>query len=230
MHRGYIALHRKIQDHPFYKEDREFSKYEAWVDILQEVRHSEEPKEVIFGMKILKCFYSESLYSIKTWAKRWNWTESKVRRYFKLLENMKQIETKSEVITTRLKVLNYGVYDPKRSADESQVTSKRSASDEQATTNNNVNNAKNEKKVKKIPPLLEDVKKYCSERKNNIDPQAFISFYQSKDWMVGKNKMKCWKSSVITWEKRNGNSNNQNNSGSNNPDTFKAPESARKDY
>jgi hypothetical protein len=30
----------------------------------------------------------------------------------------------------------------------------------------------------------------------------FINFYESKGWMVGKNKMKDWKACVRTWEKK----------------------------
>ena len=52
-------------------------------------------------------------------------------------------------------------------------------------------------------PTILEVKNYCILRKNNIDPEAFISFYESKGWMIGKNKMKDWKQAVITWEKRN---------------------------
>ena len=52
-------------------------------------------------------------------------------------------------------------------------------------------------------PTLSDVEDYCKERKNNIDAEAFISFYESKGWMIGKNKMKNWKQAIITWEKRN---------------------------
>ena len=119
MKRGYLALYRKIQDHPFYKEARIFSKYEAWIDILMEVQHSTEPKDVIIGMTCHICNYGESLKSVKTWSKRWGWTESKTRRYFILLENMNQIRTKSDGKTTRLSVINYSVYDPKRrDADE----------------------------------------------------------------------------------------------------------------
>lgn len=55
-----------------------------------------------------------------------------------------------------------------------------------------------------IPPDIEEVKEYCKERKNEIDPQKFLDFYQSKGWMVGKNKMKDWKACVRTWE-NNGN-------------------------
>ena len=52
------------------------------------------------------------------------------------------------------------------------------------------------------PPTLEEVTAYCQERSNNVDPQRFIDFYESKGWMVGKNKMKDWKACVRTWEQR----------------------------
>lgn len=55
----------------------------------------------------------------------------------------------------------------------------------------------------KIPPTLEEVAAYCVERNNHVDPEAFMDFYASKGWMVGKNKMKDWKACVRTWEKRN---------------------------
>jgi len=137
MERGYLALYRKIQDHPFYKERREFSKLEAWIDILMEAQHSEKPQEVLIGMKILTCNYGESLKSILTWACRWKWTESKVRRFFELLKNMQQIDYKSEVITTRLTVLNYWKYDPKRRTNDEQVKCKRSGCDEEVKTDKN---------------------------------------------------------------------------------------------
>lgn len=56
------------------------------------------------------------------------------------------------------------------------------------------------------PPSLEDVQSYCLERNNSVDPQAFIDFYESKGWMVGKNKMKDWKAAVRTWERNRNNS------------------------
>ena len=52
------------------------------------------------------------------------------------------------------------------------------------------------------PPTLEDVSAYCRERNNKIDAQRFIDFYESKGWMVGKNKMKDWKAAIRTWEQR----------------------------
>jgi DNA-binding PadR family transcriptional regulator len=51
-------------------------------------------------------------------------------------------------------------------------------------------------------PSVEDVNNYCILRKNNIDAETFVDFYESKGWMVGKNKMKDWKAAVRTWEKK----------------------------
>lgn len=54
-----------------------------------------------------------------------------------------------------------------------------------------------------IPPTVDQVKAYCEERGNGIDPQRFVDFYSSKGWMVGKNKMKDWKAAIRGWESRN---------------------------
>lgn len=50
-------------------------------------------------------------------------------------------------------------------------------------------------------PSLDEVTEYCNERNNDVDAENFINFYESKGWMIGKNKMKSWKAAVRTWEK-----------------------------
>jgi len=51
------------------------------------------------------------------------------------------------------------------------------------------------------PPSVEEVRAYCLERKNQVDPERFFDFYTSKNWMIGKNKMKDWKASIRLWER-----------------------------
>ncbi len=51
-------------------------------------------------------------------------------------------------------------------------------------------------------PSLEEIRSYCKERDNKVDPEQFYNFYESKGWMVGKSPMKDWRASVRTWEKR----------------------------
>ena len=50
-------------------------------------------------------------------------------------------------------------------------------------------------------PTLEEVKAYCSERGNKVDPERWFDYYTSNGWKVGKNPMKDWKAAVRTWER-----------------------------
>ena len=73
--------------------------------------------------------------------------------------------------------------------------------DEQKTTPDKNSIGKNsiEKNKRFIPPTIEDVKAYCSEKGYDIDPERFIDFYESKNWMIGKNKMSDWKAAARNW-------------------------------
>ena len=56
-----------------------------------------------------------------------------------------------------------------------------------------------------VKPTLDDVQAYCRERQNNVDPESFVDFYESKGWKVGNQSMKDWKAAVRTWERRDNN-------------------------
>jgi len=99
---------------------------------------------------------------------------------------------------------------------EEQEISKDEANDKQAISkaqgNVNVNvdvnaneECKSELKSKSdskrfSPPTLQEVSDYCQERNNTVNPEKWISHYQSNGWKVGKNQMKDWKAAVRTWE------------------------------
>jgi hypothetical protein len=67
-------------------------------------------------------------------------------------------------------------------------------------TNTNLTDSNKKAFFKK--PTVEEVHQYCNERKNKVCADAFIDFYESKNFMIGKNKMKDWKACVRTWEMR----------------------------
>lgn len=71
-------------------------------------------------------------------------------------------------------------------------------------SNKELNNKQYKENAKRkfIKPTLEEINQYCLERNNGINAEAFYDFYESKDWYVGKNKMKDWKACVRTWERR----------------------------
>lgn len=62
-------------------------------------------------------------------------------------------------------------------------------------------NIRGAKRKRFTPPSLEEVRDYCQQRNNSVDPQRFIDHYESNGWKVGRNKMKDWKAAVRTWER-----------------------------
>lgn len=52
-------------------------------------------------------------------------------------------------------------------------------------------------------PSIEEIELYCKENNKNVDAISFYNFYESKDWMIGKNKMKKWKAAIATWDRKN---------------------------
>jgi len=65
-------------------------------------------------------------------------------------------------------------------------------------TNNNI--TYNNKRFKK--PTIDEIVLYCVERNSSVQAAEFYDFYESKNWYIGKNKMKDWKAAVRTWERR----------------------------
>ena len=60
-----------------------------------------------------------------------------------------------------------------------------------------------EKRNRFTPPTIEEVSDYVKRKGYNVDPEAFVAFYESKGWKVGSQPMKSWQSAVVTWSKRN---------------------------
>jgi hypothetical protein len=52
-----------------------------------------------------------------------------------------------------------------------------------------------------LKPTLEEIRAYCAERGNIVDPEKWFDYYTANGWKVGKNPMKNWKAAVRRWEK-----------------------------
>lgn len=98
--------------------------------------------------------------------------------------------------------------EPNSNQTETKVEPKPNQDVTETEPNENVNVNVNENDLKEntkrkvfTKPTVEEVKAYCAERKNNVNPDKFIDFYESKGWLIGKNPMKDWRACVRTWEK-----------------------------
>jgi DNA-binding Lrp family transcriptional regulator len=71
-------------------------------------------------------------------------------------------------------------------------------------TINKTDRGKNRKTTRFKKPTADQINAYLKEGNNDnlIDADAFIDYYQAKDWMIGSNRMKDWKAAVRTWLRR----------------------------
>jgi len=213
MSQGYIKLHRQIQDNEYYFREP-FSRTMAWIDLLLLANHKK--KTVRLRGILVTIERGQLAYSIQSLSKRWQRNRKTVMKWLEEFQMDNMLDTKKDNVTTLITIRNYELYQGR--LDTKEDTKRDSKLDSKRDTNNN---DKNEKKeyidkplLEKTPskgngngkfqvPTLEEIRSYCTERDNGVDPEKYIDFYESKGWMVGKNKMKSWKASVRTWEKNN---------------------------
>lgn len=157
------------------------------------------------GMVIPKGSFVSSIPKI---SDETSLTIREIRTAISHLKSTGEVTCKSYTKYTVFTVKNYCEYQQSDLQNDRQATDKRHSNDILTTTIEEYKEGKNNKKEdtnvskKKFePPTVEEVRAYCQERNNSVDPQTFVDFYSSKGWMVGKNHMKDWKAAVRTWEK-----------------------------
>ena len=135
----------------------------------------------------------------------------------KKLESMGCISIRANSRFTVIDVENYEQYQSKDGASNSKPTTIQQPSNNEPTTNQQPSNTrvtkeqgnkgtKKQKRERKVfvAPDLETVKKQCEKLEYPIEEgEAFYCFYESKGWMVGRNKMVKWTQALAGWMKRN---------------------------
>ena len=138
-------------------------------------------------------------------ANLFNETEQSISNKIKNLEKNNCIEIEYEkkgcqIIKRKIRLKNFYIHDIKKFI----PTIEKNFKDNNTSINNtSINKKENIKRKSFIKPTIDEIQQYCTERNNGINANAFYDFYESKNWYVGKNKMKDWKACVRTWEQRN---------------------------
>lgn len=65
---------------------------------------------------------------------------------------------------------------------------------------NIIENKKKGREKNFIPPLLEDVKSYVTEKKLSVNAEQFYNYFTEGNWIDSKgNQVKNWKQKLLTW-------------------------------
>lgn len=66
--------------------------------------------------------------------------------------------------------------------------------------NEDDNDIKKSKRKTFTPPTLEEIKKYVTEKKLQVDFNKFYDYFTEGNWIDSKgNKVKNWKQKILTW-------------------------------
>lgn len=141
-----------------------------------------------------KCFYSEELTErmlVKDSARK-KMSEASKKRW----------EKDNDQVSTDIGSYNYQVSTDIGSYNNQESTLCNKSKEKESKEENKEKNTKVFQKKKEnifSPPALEDVRSYILKMGYSVDAERFFDFYESKGWMVGKNKMKNWQAAVRTW-------------------------------
>lgn len=148
MAKGWIAVHRQLQDHWLW-DDKPFSKGQAWIDLLMMANRCD--RKFLLGSELVHVQAGDVVTSIAKLCDRWGWSNNKVVRFLKLLEEDGMIMKKSDAKKTVVTIENYSKYSilqnekamPERCESDAEAMPERCEST-QTTIIDNYNNYNNE--------------------------------------------------------------------------------------
>lgn len=172
MNRGFITLHRKVQEHWLWSCEKEFNKPQAFIDLLLLANH--EPKTINIGNEIITVERGQHVTSEIKLMARWGWGKTKLRNFLKLLENDGIIIKNSNKKQTTITICNYSDYQLDKTTDKPQTNHKQTTDKPQTYTNNNdnnYNNVNNDNNKKDIYVDFDDIKQDDFEQIEILDSQ-----------------------------------------------------------
>lgn len=108
MSRGFIKLARKTFHHYLWNEKRPFSKFEAWLDLLQLAAHC--PTKRIIRGHLIEIGRGEIIASLRYLGERWNWKKDKVAAFLTTIEGDQMIRRSTRQQESVVTLCNYEHY------------------------------------------------------------------------------------------------------------------------
>lgn len=206
MNGGWIKLPRSIMDDPLYFAEP-FTRAQAWIDLLLLANYA-DGYFIVRGNRV-NVKRGQVGRSQQNLAERWKWSRGKVDRFLTEMEKDGRIIQQKSRLTSLISIVNFeSMYSVIQQTEQQaeQLKVQQTGINNNKNNNNNLTSSNEDERGKPqkrfVPPTLEEVQAYIVEKGYCVDAESFIAFYQSKNWYVGKNKMKDWKAAILTWEKR----------------------------
>ncbi|GEM_PF-709888 len=153
----FIPISRKLFEHRLWCEEREFSRFEAWIYLLKEARF--EDMKLYDGNKVITIQRGQVYASIRFLSKAFGWSTKKLLNFIDLLitDNMITKETVKETGQTLITICNYDRYntlDLKRETPKETIW-KQQGNSKETKYNKDINKENKDKDI--IPPIIPQV-------------------------------------------------------------------------
>lgn len=197
---GWIKLHRKLLDWEWYDDQNVFR---LFIHCLLRANHKAK------NWRGIAIESGEFITSYDRLSTETGLSVRNIRTSLNKLKTTGEVTSRSTSKYTVISITYWNDYQSSDKQTDKPETSDRQATDKRPTTNKNDKNDKNDisSRQNKTPrfakPTIQDIKSYVEENGYSVDAEKFYYFYDSKNWMVGKNKMKKWESALMTWERGN---------------------------
>lgn len=107
---GFIKLSRKVFSNGLWNQNRTFSDWEAWIDLIQSARFEPNVGVVNVGVASIELHRGQLVGSVRYLAQRWTWGERKVRVFLSCLRKNGMVETDTVSGHTVITLVNYDKY------------------------------------------------------------------------------------------------------------------------
>lgn len=138
---GWISIYRKIREHSFFRQKRTFSYFEAWIDLLLSASHKDN--SILLNANITSIKRGELITSKKALGERWGWSNNKVNKFMRILEEDKMAVVKCTSKYTKISLVNYDSYQVEPSKKAYQKHIAHTSCEDHTHTFNNNNNSNN---------------------------------------------------------------------------------------
>lgn len=106
--KGFVLIHRNIEDFWVWDTEEPFDRRSAFVDLIMMMNHTD--REILFDRELFTVKRGEKVTSLRDLSNRWKWSTKKVSTFLGLLEKSGTIELNKNSRCTIIKLRNYDSY------------------------------------------------------------------------------------------------------------------------
>jgi hypothetical protein len=117
MSKGFIPIRRTLFKHFLFKEHRVFSRFEAWLDLIQLASFTDGQTDLIKG-KVVTRNRGEIVASIRWIASRWNWSIHRTFDFIEALRSQNMVVVGKENGITMISLVNFERHNSAREDNE----------------------------------------------------------------------------------------------------------------